>query len=69
MMTFPNSSGVARRPRASTVSCICWPSGVGGLPTRPADASAFWERIAAATSSAVMPSAVIRLGSIQTRMA
>jgi hypothetical protein len=63
MMTRSNSAGVLRSVSASTVNSRVW------LSMRPEGSSVFWLRSAASRSCTVTPSAAIRAGSSQMRMA
>ena len=65
----PNSSGVSRRPRAFTSSCVVAPVGCGEAPMAPADTWMFCSWMAPMMSSAVRPRFAAWSGSIQTRIA
>jgi len=63
MMMRSNSSGVRRSVSASTVNSRIW------LSIRPEGSSVFWLLSALSTSCTVTPSAAMRSGSSQMRMA
>jgi hypothetical protein len=64
----PNCSGVARRPR-ETIGTTKAVSTDGSWPRRPTEYWVFVDRTARTTSAVVTPSAAIRSGLSQTRIA
>ena len=68
-MISPNSSALARRPRALTSSSNAAAPVAGWLPTTPAATCTFCSRIARTTSLAARPREATFAGSSQTRIA
>ncbi len=67
-MMLSNCSTSVRRPSTLTDSWKLWVSGAGGWPIWPAATWTFCSRMAARTSSVVMPSVFSFWGSSQIRM-